>query len=84
LRSGDVCSQLRNHSIAPLGGLDFAADGLPRLPVKINQSGVYGLQGPLAGRSYQADDLSEGFFILSHQLELRRVRIIWFHAAFQS
>ena len=44
-----MVSQLINHAITPLSGSNLAADDAPNLPIQVNEFGVDGLVGALAG-----------------------------------
>ena len=45
-----------HHTIAPLRLPNFAADGLADLPVQLDQAGVDGLHGALAGGADERGD----------------------------
>ena len=58
LGAGQMPGQLGHHAIAPLRLPDFAADGLADLPpVKLDQGGVDGLHGALAGDADEGRDV---------------------------
>jgi hypothetical protein len=48
LGSGEIERKLIHRTIAPLGGLNFPANGLADLPVEVNQGRVHGLHGIVA------------------------------------
>jgi len=66
LGSGEKPSKLIDHTRTPFGGLDFSADGLPDLPIEVDQLDIDRLEGALAGGLDEA----------KHFIEIRR----WRHA----